>query len=102
MSRTLCSESISIGSTATTIPPDSPIAPVSCASVPAPSSISTRIVRRYCALGVRLLTEDGSWIESDVDGAARHLIYLSSVACAPTNKVIDVPQLERRRRARRG
>src|SRR5665213_1515338 len=94
MSRTLWSESISTGSTATTIPSASPIAPVSCASVPAASSISTRIVRRYWALGVTLLTEDGSWIEGRGGRAARHgrpgiLFTCRAAAATPTNRVID-------------
>src|SRR5271165_367658 len=69
MSRTLSPSSISITSTAPTTPPASPIAPVSCASMPGEPSSLTRMVRRYCALGValtgRLL---GSWRQGMLGG----------------------------------
>src|SRR3984957_7381389 len=55
MSRTECPAAVSPAATATTIPSASPIVPVRCASVPAVSSSSTRIVRRNCALGGTLL-----------------------------------------------
>ena len=69
MSRTLALASASTRSTATTTPSASPIAPVRSPRAPGVvSSSRTRIVSRYCALGV-MLTESGSWIEG-----RRHVI----------------------------
>ena len=63
MSLMLALASASTRSTPTTTPPASPIAPVRSPTAPgAVSSSRTRIVSRYCALGV-MLTESGSWIE---------------------------------------
>ncbi len=57
MSRRLWLPSTSTRSTAPTIAPASAIAPVSAPSVPCASSILTRMVSRYCALGVALTTK---------------------------------------------